>query len=527
MAEQDTSFGPNAWLVDEMYDQYRADPSSVSESWREFFSDDHTGDGAKPASEPPVETATETAVEEQPAAKPAEPKPKKAEAKKAEAKKAEKPESKPASAQGEPIRGAAARIVQNMEASLAVPTATSVRTVPARLLEVNRKVLNGYMARTGQGKVSFTHLIGYAVVKAVATVPNMNSTFTRDGDQPEVVRHEHVGLGIAVDVEKSDGSRTLLVPCIKEADTLDFKSYWSAYEELIRKVRNNKLSPDDFAGTTMSLTNPGTIGTVQSVPRLMPGQAVIVGVGALDYPAEYQGADKRVIAELGLSKVLTVTSTYDHRVIQGAESGLFLQRIHDLLMGADGFYEDIFSAMGVPYEPVQWRPDVNPLDSERVKAEKQVHVQSLINMYRVRGHLIADLDPLAVKEPHMHAELDPATYGLTIWDLERDFFTDGLAGSDVMKLGDILGVLRDAYCRRIGVEYMHIQEPDQKKWIQQHVEGVSTAVTPEEQHHILSRLNAAEAFERFLGTKYVGQKRFGLEGAESAIVVLDAILDAA
>src|SRR5205085_12341677 len=177
-------------------------------------------------------------------------------------------------------------------------------------------------------------------------------------------RHEHVGLGIAVDVEKKDGSRTLLVACIKNADTLDLKSFWSSYEELIRKVRNNKLSPDDFSGTTMTLTNPGTIGTVQSVPRLMPGQGVIVGVGSLDYPAEYQGADRRVIAQLGVSKVLTLTSTYDHRVIQGAESGLFLQRINDLLLGADGFYEGVVAAMAVPYEPVHWRPDGRPLEGE-------------------------------------------------------------------------------------------------------------------------------------------------------------------
>src|SRR6266550_1114572 len=277
----------------------------------------------------------------------------------------------------------------------------------------------------------------------------------------------------------------------------------------------------------MSLTNPGTIGTVQSVPRLMPVQAVIVGVGSLDYPAEYQGADKRVIADLGLSKVLTLTSTYDHRVIQGAESGLFLQRVHDLLLGADDFYLEVFRAMGVPYEPVEWHPDVNPLDNERVKSEKQVHVQTLINMYRVRGHLIADLDPLRWKEPHMHAELDPATYGLTIWDLDREFFTDGLAGRDVMPLGDILGVLRDAYCRRIGVEYMHIQEPDQKRWIQEQVEGVSSTLEPDEQRHVLDRLNSAEAFERFLHTKYVGHKRFGLEGAESAIPLIDELLDLA
>src|SRR5207302_5363521 len=198
-------------------------------------------------------------------------------------------------------------------------------------------VVTGYLARTGGGKVSFTHLIGFAVVRAVADVPAMNSTFERDAeDNPTVTRHEHVGLGLAVDVEKSDGSRTLLVPCIKDADTLDFRAFHAAYEELIRKVKSNKIGPDDFAGVTASLTNPGTIGTVQSVPRLMPGQGVIIGAGAIDYPAEYQAADPRALADLGVSKVITITSTYDHRIIQGAESGLFLKKVHELLLGADG-----------------------------------------------------------------------------------------------------------------------------------------------------------------------------------------------
>jgi multifunctional 2-oxoglutarate metabolism enzyme len=418
-----------------------------------------------------------------------------------------------------------------MEASLAVPTATSARAVPARLLEVNRKVLNGYMARTGGSKVSFTHLIGYAVVKALDAVPAMRSVYAGgENGQAGVSRPAHVGLGLAIDVAKSDGSRTLLVPCIRDADTLDFAAFHAAYEDVVRKVRNNKVTPDDFAGVTMTLTNPGTLGTVSSVPRLMPGQSVIVGVGSLDFPAEYRGADPQVMAQLGISKVMTLTSTYDHRVIQGAESGLYLQRVEQLLLGADGFYDGIFRSLGVPYESVRWRRDTNPLDqmaNGAVQREKQVHVQTLTNMYRVRGHLIADLDPLSWKEPRTHPELDPATYGLTIWDLEREFFTDGVAGRNVMPLGDLLGVLRDAYCRRIGVEYMHIQEPDQKAWIQQQVEGVHTVFSTDEQLHILDRLNAAEAFERFLHTKYTGHKRFGLEGAESLIPLLDEVLDAA
>ncbi|MDQ1436949.1 MAG: multifunctional 2-oxoglutarate metabolism enzyme [Acidimicrobiaceae bacterium] len=524
-AAASASFGPNDWLVDEMFERFRENPSSVSESWQEFFAD-YKGHGsangastAKAKANAPAKTApAKTAPTAAPTA-PAPPTPS-SPAPAAPTAPAPSPEA------GQPIRGAAARIVQNMEASLTVPTATSFRVVPARLLEVNRKILNNHLSRTRGGKVSFTHLIGYAIVQALRDVPVLNSTFV-PGDKPTVVHHDHVGLGIAVDVEKSDGSRTLLVPCIKQADTLDFHGFWAAYEELIRKVRNNKIGVDDFAGTTVSLTNPGTIGTVQSVPRLMPGQGAIVGVGRIDYPEEYQAADPRLIAQLGVSKVVTITSTYDHRIIQGAESGLFLQRVHKLLLGDEGFYDDVFAAMGVPYEPVRWRRDVNPIDNQATQLAKQVHVQTLINMYRVRGHLIADLDPLKAKPPVMHAELDPATYGLTIWDLDREFFIDGLAGQATMTLGDALGILRDAYCRTIGVEYMHIQEPDQKRWIQEHVEGVDAAFTKEEQRHILERLNAAEAFERFLHTKYVGQKRFGLEGGESAIPMLDAILDEA
>ncbi|MDP8975270.1 MAG: multifunctional oxoglutarate decarboxylase/oxoglutarate dehydrogenase thiamine pyrophosphate-binding subunit/dihydrolipoyllysine-residue succinyltransferase subunit, partial [Actinomycetota bacterium] len=303
--------------------------------------------------------------------------------------------------------------------------------------------------------------------------------------------------------------------------------FWLAYEEQVRRVRTNKATVDDFAGVTVTLTNPGTIGTVHSVPRLMPGQGAIVGVGAIDVPAEYQAADPRMLAELGVGKVVTLTSTYDHRIIQGAESGLFLQRAHALLLGEDGFYDDVFRATGVPYEPVRWRRDVNPVDHETAHVTKQLHVQSIINIYRVRGHLIADLDPLAAKEPRTHPELDPATYGLTLWDLDRRFLTGGLAGREELRLAEILGILRDAYCRTVGVEYMHIQEPDQKRWIQEQVEGTSHQLGAEEQRHILGRLNAAEAFERFLHTRYVGQKRFGLEGSESAIPLLDAILDEA
>ena len=521
------TLGPNAWLVDEMYEQYLADPSSVSEAWREFFADyrrdidpEVTPAATAPVARPqapapaaapttngaPTKAAAATATAPAPAA----------------AKQASDGE-----VLGEPLRGVAAKIVENMEASLQVPTATSFRDLPAKLLEINRRVVNGYLGRTRGGKVSFTQIIGYAVVKAIATSAKaMSRTYVEGPDgKPRVIRHEHVGLGIAVDVEKSDGSRSLVVPVVKNADTMDFRTFWASYDEIIRKVQSNKLTVDDFAGATLTLTNPGTIGTVQSVPRLMKGQGVIVGVGSIDYPAEWRGADPVTLADLGVSKVVTVTSTYDHRIIQGAESGLFLKRVEELLLGGDGFYDEIFRSLGVPYEAIKWRRDVNPANTEQSMLEKQMAVATLIRVYRVRGHLIADLDPLRWREPQMATELDPATYGLTIWDLDREFLTGGLGGRDKMVLSEILRVLRDAYCRTSGVEYMHIQDLDEQHWIQSEVEANNHELDTGDQQHILERLNAAEAFEKFLSTKWVGQKRFGLEGTESLIPILDAILE--
>ena len=520
------AFGPNAWLVEDMYERYLADPTSVSASWQEFFADYRpqggTGTTPTPAAAPPTPSApTPAAV---PTTAPGPPAPAAVPA---------SPPPTPGVVGAVPLRGAAARIVANMEASLGVPTATSVRVVPAKLLEVNRTIVNNQLRRTTGGKVSFTHLIGYAVVKALIAVPAMNAAFVADADgkgSPGVLRHGHVGLGLAVDVEKASG-RTLLVPCIADADTRDFKGFVGAYEDLVRKIHTNKIAPDDFAGTTVTLTNPGTIGTVQSVPRLMPGQGLIVGVGALGVPPGFEAADPRMLAELGVGKTVTVTSTYDHRIIQGAESGLFLAYVSECLIGGHDFYHQVFDSLEIPYEPVTWQPDDNPgvedADGGHQRLVKQNHVQTLVNMYRVRGHLIAHLDPLDAEPVDLHPELDPLHYGLTIWDLPRQFVADGLAGKQVATLDEILSVLRDAYCRTLGVEYMHIQDPEQKRWIQQHVEGVSTAVGPDEQRHILDRLNAAEVFERFLHTRYVGQKRFGLEGAESAIVILDALLNEA
>ena len=550
-------FGANSWLVEEMYERYRDEPETLSPAWREFFSDykpvgspkaDPTGELIRPSFiESPDYVVESIQVAAVAATKL---KPKSDDSVIANGKSAIKepisPEAPPRAArpmatfapveqtplevvEPEPLRGVSSVIATNMEASLTVPTATSVRQVPAKLLEVNRKVINGYRERSGESKISFTHLIGYAVVRAIAdAVPNMKHVYSVDEQgKPQIKKFNRVNMGLAVDVDKGKGQRSLVVPVLRNADTLDFAGFLLTYEDIIRKVRANKLMLDDFQGANVSLTNPGTIGTQMSVPRLMAGQGLIVGVGTIDYPAEFQGSDERALGRLGVSKVVTITSTYDHRIIQGAESGMFLKYVHELLTGEHNFYADVFSSLGVPYESVKWRDDSNSLDSEDALLEKQMQIATLIRVHRVRGHLIADLDPLHWRAPRMPRELDPATYGLTVWDLDREFLTGGVGGVNRSTLGELLGVLRDAYCRTIGVEYMHIQNTDEQRWVQEHFEGVKRNDFEVDKIRILERLNSAEAFERFLSTKYVGTKRFGLEGAESAIPILDKILNLA
>ena len=508
----------NAWLVEELYEQYQEDPESLSSGWREFFADYRpTASTTSPARGSDGSAAgTPQAADDRTNGAGAAARPRAVGA-------------VPEGVEPQPLRGVAARIVENMETSLGVPTATSVRDVPAKLLEVNRGFINNYLRRQRGGKVSFTHLIAYAMVKAVRDVPAMRTVYTEtDQGKPARMRTERFGLGLAIDVENNDGSRSLLVPVIQDATSLSFQAFLRAYEEIIRKVRTRKLDPAMFSGTTITLTNPGTIGTVHSIPRLMAGQAAILGVGAIGYPSAYQAADPRTLAKLGVSKVITLTSTYDHRVIQGAESGLYLQRVHQLLLGEDGFYDEVFTSLGLPYEPARWSTDRTDLDDETDLLTKQMKVGQLANMYRVRGHLIADLDPLRQSRVALHRELDPTYYGLSIWDLDREFVTDVGGGDRSVQLSETLGVLRDAYCRTIGIEYGHVLDPEQKQWIRSRVEGAEheEELSAEDQLWILSRLNAAEAFESFLHTKYVGQKRFGLEGGESLIPLLDAICEA-
>ncbi|GGB72093.1 alpha-ketoglutarate decarboxylase [Knoellia flava TL1] len=579
-----TAFGPNEWLVDELFEQYKKDKNSVDKAWWEFFADYDpsaaNGAAAKAADAPkaqkpearsgtaeaPKQVAPQAKASTQAAPKAETPK---TEAPKAETPKAEAPtaatpkaeapkaEDKVAPAKAEtppeagtrsetptprdaspkksdgavnapetsPIRGASARVVTNMEASLSVPTATSVRAVPAKLLVDNRIVINNHLARSRGGKVSFTHLIGFAVVKALGAMPAMNAGFgTDDKGKPVLITPAHVNFGLAIDLEKPDGSRQLLVPSIKAAETMDFAHFWTAYEEMVKKARGGKLTVEDFQGTSISLTNPGGIGTVHSVPRLMAGQGAIIGVGAMDYPAEWQGASDETLNRNAVSKILTLTSTYDHRIIQGAQSGEFLRVVHQLLLGENGFYDEIFESLRIPYEPVRWVQDISASHDDDIN--KVSRVQELIHAYRVRGHLMADTDPLEYKQ-RRHQDLDVTSHGLTLWDLDRYFATGGFGGEPFLKLRKILGILRDSYCRSIGVEYMHIQDPEQREWIQSKIEVGYAKTTREEQLRILRKLNAAEAFETFLQTKFVGQKRFSLEGGESVIALLDRVLSRA
>jgi len=553
-----SDFGANEWLVEEMRERYQADPSSVDASWAEYFTNG-AGQGAsrtavrteqRPAA--PSEPATEKKTEQKPDQQKTEATPKtetKAEAK-PEPKAVPRQQSKaaepakgttspmpkesrpaqPAAASDEPtytvLRGAPARTAHNMDASLSVPTATSVRSVPVKLLWDNRTVINNHLARARGGKVSFTHIIGYAMVRALRSMPEMNVGFDTIDGKPNLITPAHINLGLAIDVKKDDGTRQLLVPSIKAAEAMDFASFWTAYEEIVRKTRDGKLTIEDFQGTTISLTNPGGIGTVHSVPRLMKGQGAIIGVGAMEYPPEWQGASEDAIARNAISKVMTLTSTYDHRVIQGAQSGEYLKRVHQLLLGEDGFFDEIFRSLRIPYEPIRWGHDISTSHDDEIS--KQARILELIHAYRVRGHMMADTDPLEYRQ-RSHPDLEVESHGLTLWDLDREFATGSFGGEGrrFMKLRHILGILRDSYCRTTGIEYMHIMDPEQRRWIQERVEQPHVKPPREEQLRILLKLNQAEAFETFLQTKFVGQKRFSLEGGETTIPVIDEICEAA
>jgi 2-oxoglutarate decarboxylase len=507
-SKSEADMGINSWLQEELYQQYLHDRTAVDESWKRLF--DANG---KPAAAAPPAPAAPAPVAAPAAA---------------------------LDAEYQPLRGAAGRIAENMQASLSIPLATSQRTIAVKVMDENRRIINQHRSLIGRSKVSYTHIIGWAIVKALEDVPALNYAFQEKDGQPVRVIHRSVNLGIAVDVAGKDGARSLMVPNIKNAGNLNFQEYLTIFDDLVNRARTGKLTSADFQGTTISLTNPGTVGTMASNPRLMPGQGAIIATGAIDYPAEYRGAAEETRAILGISKVMTLTCTYDHRIIQGAESGAFLGKLQELLDGGNGFYEEIFEHLRMPHQPVRWAADrqsqIPGLTAARyAEIAKEAGIIQLINAYRVRGHLIADLDPLGI-EPSYHPELDPETYGLTIWDLDREFLTGSLGeamgeggSKPIATLREILETLRQTYCGKIGCEYMNIQVPEQKRWLQQRMEPEANnwPLDREQRIRILRNLIAAEEFEHFLHSRFVGQKRFALEGGETALAIIEELVERA
>ncbi|MBC7797642.1 MAG: multifunctional oxoglutarate decarboxylase/oxoglutarate dehydrogenase thiamine pyrophosphate-binding subunit/dihydrolipoyllysine-residue succinyltransferase subunit, partial [Pyrinomonadaceae bacterium] len=527
IAEQ---FGANASYVEGLLTRFQTNPETIDESWRTYFSELLNGHESKvqtTEAQPQTvstngATATKTEVQKSEASE-----------SKAESQKPKTEIQLDAGTTVKPIIGGAKKIVENMEESLTVPTATSNRHVPVKLLDENRKVINDNLKRIGK-KVSYTHLIAFALIKSLRKYPQLNYGYGVVNGKPSRLERESVNIGLAIDVEKKDGSRNLLVPNIKDTQKMNFAEFHAAYEEIVKKARDNKLEIKDFQGTTISLTNPGTIGTVASNPRLMSGQSTIIATGAIEYPAEYSAMTDAALSQIGISKVINISSTYDHRVIQGAESGLLLAHIHQLLIGQHDFYDEIFRDLNIHYAPLRWAKDFNPAilgsDHRREQTVKQAKVLELINAYRTRGHLIADVDPLDMLPLHHNAELDLETYGLTIWDLDREFITGGVQGRDILSLRELIDVMRRAYCGKVGIEYRHIQSREQKSWLREQMRGHFVDVTPlskDTKKDLLIKLIEAEQFEKFLHTKYLGQKRFSLEGCETTIPMLDQLIKSA
>src|SRR5881397_2019112 len=488
-----------------MYEQYLRDPASVGEEWRNLF------DNGKVADLPVIPTNREEVLSgggmrdagSVPAPTPTHP-------------------ASPIPHPGlTPITGPAARLAQNMTDSLSVPTATSFREITVDVLDARRKELNAQLAASGR-KVSFTHLIGYATVQAAKQFPVMTHAFQEKEGKPHRFDPHGVNLGLAVDVEKKDGSRALVVPVIKRAEGMAFAAFHAAYETLVDKARSNKLLPDDFAGATITLTNPGTIGTVASVPRLMKGQGSIIATGA--------------IRTIGGAKLMTITSTYDHRIIQGAESGLFLRRLDELLQGDDDFYGAVFESLHVsgsvmrdagsvpataPTHPASRIP--YPDELKHVAA-----AMALVKAIRNFGHMAARLDPLGADPPGDPA-LDPGPLGLSPEIMARipaDLLRIYVPGRT---LAEAYPRLQETYCGTIAYEVEHIGSHQERVWLRQLIESGQhrPPLAADEKRKLLSRLTAVETLERFLHKAYLGQKRFSIEGLDALVPMLDQTVELA
>src|SRR5881397_3883184 len=501
----------DAAFVQAMYEDYLRDPASVGPEWRELFDNGRLAElpiipgvgsqesGVRPA--PP-------AVQPPPAPAPATP------------------------AAGSklpiPITGPAARLVANMTDSLTVPTATSFRDIPATTLDARRKALNAQLAASGK-KVSFTHLIGYAIVQAAKRFPVMTHHFQDIDGKPHRVDPAAIGLGLAVDVEKKDGSRALVVPVIKHAESMDFAAFHAAYETLVEKARANRLLPDDFAGGTIQLTNPGTLGTVASVPRLMKGQGSIIATGTI---REITG---------GGTKIITITSTYDHRIIQGAESGMFLRTLDSLLQGEEQSLGkpgnekretgNVIAAPKQSAEPTFPVSRVPFPEGTAAGIEELKHVAAayaLVRAHRNFGHLAAHLDPLG-SEPPGDPSLDIGRLGLTPEIMAR-------IPAEVLRiyvpgktLADALPYLQATYCGTIAYEVEHIGSHEERLWLRQVIESGQhrRPLSADGKKQLLARLTAVDTLERFLHKAYLGQKRFSIEGLDMTVPMLDFTIELA
>ncbi len=521
MKSLDALFGPNSALVEELFEQYKSAPDSVPLHWQKYFDELTETSTITPAKETADKTrrnGTSAPVMEQ-VVMPA---------------KGKVISEAPKNAELQKIKGVATKIVENMDQSLEVPTATSLRVLPVKMMIEDRTIINRHLVKRHEPKASFTHFICWAVIQALKEFPSINNTYHFDGKDHFKVIPEQVNLGVAIDLPNKDGTRNLVVPNIKGVDKMNFREFLYAFADLVTKARTGKLQIEDYQGTTISITNPGTLGTVSSVPRLMEGQGSIIATGAIDYPAEYQAMSQDMLNHLGISKVMTMTCTYDHRIIQGAESGAFLQKVSHLLTGQSDFWMDIFTDLEIPYEPIPYGEDMfsgafGGASKSVTEDRRTIGVWRLINMYRMRGHVLANIDPLE-KEPGHNPELDLEYYGLSLWDLDREFYC-GMLFPDQKKatLREIIKKLRDTYCESIGAEYMHLLDLEERRWLREKME--STGNDPELSHdnkkQILHKLNQAMAFEEFLHKKYIGHKRFSLEGNDTLIPMIHFLLEGA
>jgi multifunctional 2-oxoglutarate metabolism enzyme len=488
----------NAGFAQAMYEEFLRDPAAVGPEWRRMFESGVVGErdgGAGDARK--------------------------------------RLDSSPAGAS--PIKGPAAKLVANMTESLTVPTATTFRELSVAVLEDRRSQVNAALQAAGTGgkKVSFTHLIAYAIVQAVKQMPVMGHTLATIEGVPHRIQPEGIGLGLAVDVQRKDGSRGLVVPVIKRAESMDFSAFHAAYEALVEKARGNKLMPDDFTGASMSLTNPGGLGTAASVPRLMAGQGSIIAVGAIGYPAEFASVPPERMSDWGISKVMTITSTYDHRIIQGAESGAFLGIVDRLLQGQEGFYDLVGESLKLPGLKHQVAA-AGPAAASRpdtVPPEMMYHVaaaMALVKAFRMHGHLAARLDPLGT-EPLGDPALDPAALGLTaeiMAAIPSRVLRIAVPGRT---LAESLPYLQATYCGTMAYEIEHISTHAERVWLREKIESGAyrQPLPPDQQRRLLHRLIEVEALERFLHKAYLGQKRFSIEGVDMLVPMLDLTIESA